>query len=82
MLSSITPDASASAAQSKSAMTPDKSYRLVAQGGGVDLSAHAGHKVAVTGVVREGSSAATGTETDKTRTFEVRSLKMVASTCS
>jgi hypothetical protein len=72
-----------SAAARESAMSPDKTYKLVVtQAGGVDLAAHAGHKVTVTGVVRPAPAASSGTETDKVRSFEVQALRMVATTCS
>jgi hypothetical protein len=88
LLSSVTapaamPEGSSSGGMLKGlAMSYDKSYKLTAPGGGVNVSAHAGHKVEVTGVVRDAPSVPAGTETDKMRSLEVRSLRMVAPTCS
>ena len=63
------------------AMTPTM---LSLTGTAVDLRKHLGHKVAVTGSVSHGAMPATEKDTMKpaTTTFSVKSLKMIATSCS
>ena len=74
--------ADAAAGSASTAPSVDKSYKLVAQGAGVNLSTHAGHKVLVTGVVKDAGRPAAPSAGDSVKTFEVRTVKMISASCS
>jgi hypothetical protein len=63
----------------KDAMAP---MALTVTGSSVDLSKHLGHKVSVTGSPAHGKMDAMGKDTMGASAFTVKSLKMVAASCS
>src|SRR5262249_21131445 len=83
---------SSTATSGTSSSTPSHNYRLE---GGTDLEKHVGHKIQVTGMLKEGASspgAAAGTSTAGTsgaasgkadaKQLDVKSVKMIAASCS
>ncbi len=70
------------AGSASTAPSVDKSYKLVAQGTAVNFAPHAGHKVLVTGTVKDAGPSATPSAGGNVKTFEARTVKMISASCS
>lgn len=84
---------------SRTMANTDKRYKLMADSASVDLKAHVGHQVQITGVVEDGSATRTpgpgaqpssptpsspsaSKESTDAKTLRVKSVKMIASSCT